>query len=232
MLFQVLEDEYTSEKSKQKKRHKLLKHRSSSDKRRSKSEDTKLSKSTDRNSEQGSKSEDTKTSKSSDRISGRDSMRDNTRIPTSSFNFKATMSRSERRLNDYERKVKSSMEARIPSLPNIRDAKEHRSVSNLSAPLGIAAYFNSDEQESGSEVDDVTSAAKKKRLRKRSKTKGARSAGSDYESSNVIDSGFEPSPRSSKIPKWRNMSDRGVNMTSVTQTIQTNIRRYVNYCIC
>lgn len=90
----------------------------------------------------------------------------------------------------------------------------------------MEAYFNSDvEQDSASEAEEVSSSTKKKRLRKRSKTKGAKSAGSDYESSNVIDSGFEPSPRSSKIPKWRNMSDRGVNMTSVTQTIQTNIRR-------
>lgn len=47
------------------------------------------------------------------------------------------------------------------------------------------------------------------------------------ENSDMLDSGFEPSPRSSRIPRRRACSTKPeVNMTTVTQTVQANIRRY------
>ncbi|XP_063919125.1 ankyrin repeat domain-containing protein 12 isoform X2 [Zophobas morio] len=148
---------------------------------------------------------------------------------------KTHLSKSDKYLNVPDRKTKSSMESRVPSLPNINESKDRikeppRSDSNLSAPLLASAY--SDEEITASDVEEEeeeqerSSATRRKKLKRKSKTREAKSAGSDYESSNVIDSGFEPSPRSSRIPKWKNMSERGVNMTSVTQSIQSNIRRY------
>lgn len=121
-------------------------------------------------------------------------------------------------------------ETRI-SLPNLLEERRYKNGSRTdfsALPLPpsmrqLAAY--SDNERSASDVEEVTrSAARRRRLRKRMK-RDSRSAGSDYESSNLIDSGFEPSPRSSRIPKWKNMSERGVCMTSVTQSIQSNIRR-------
>lgn len=148
------------------------------------------------------------------------------KIPTSLT--KNQLSKSDKYLNIPDRKTKSSMESRVPSLPNINDRlKEHpRCESNMSAPLLESIY--SDNEKASVSGEEDPSALRRKKVKKRSKTRESRSAGSDYESSNVIDSGFEPSPRSSRIPKWRNMSERGVNMTSVTQSIQSNIRRYIN----
>lgn len=103
------------------------------------------------------------------------------------------------------------------------DRHQFRSASNISMPL---TAYSDNEKGSGSDLDSTAEAniGRKKRFKKRPRTRG-KSAGSDYDS-NVIDSGFEPSPRSIKVPKWRNVSERGVNMTSVTQSIQTNIRRF------
>lgn len=154
------------------------------------------------------------------------------------------LSKSERQLDTLmERdRRKPEIETRIPSLPNIHASTRDRYVfqscpskikctilnrpdSNQSAPVLPSMYSDN---ESGSDYEDARlSPTKKKKVKKRPKTRRreSRSAGSDYESSNLIDSGFEPSPRSSRIPKWKNMSERGVNMTSVTRSIQNNIRR-------
>lgn len=131
------------------------------------------------------------------------------KIPTPRFDVKPRLSKSERHLDKYD-----------------QTSSEHlRTESNMSAPMRGSVYSDN-ERGSGSDMEEsVSSATRKKRLKKRGKTRGSKSAGSDYESSNLIDSGFEPSPRSSRHPKCKNMSDRGVNMASVTQTIQTNIRR-------
>ncbi|EFA06237.1 hypothetical protein TcasGA2_TC009087 [Tribolium castaneum] len=145
---------------------------------------------------------------------------------------KSQLSKSDKYLNVPERKIKSSMESRVPSLPNINETKdrvkEHpRCESNMSAPLLESIYSDNDKASASDlEEEPSESAFKRKKVKRKAKMREARSAGSDYESSNVIDSGFEPSPRSSRIPKWKNMSERGVNMTSVTQSIQSNIRRY------
>lgn len=146
---------------------------------------------------------------------------------------KTILSKSDRHLDkthlSEKRALQGVLDARIPSLPNIHQAKDRlkeppRSESNMSAPLLASLY--SDESMSDMEHESKSLVARnKKRVKKRPKVRDARSAGSDYESSNLIDSGFEPSPRSTRIPKWRNISDRGVNMTSVTQNIQSNIRR-------
>ncbi|KAG5891757.1 hypothetical protein JTB14_012491 [Gonioctena quinquepunctata] len=146
------------------------------------------------------------------------------KIPTPLFN--STLSKSDRHLNEAKRDP--NYDIRVPSLPNISDGKHEptRCESNMSAPLQKLAYSDN-ERGSFSEGDEQLQVTKsKRRVKKRSKTRESRSAGSDYESSNLIDSGFEPSPRSTRIPRWKNMSERGVNMTSVTQNIQSNIRRY------
>ncbi|KAF2904745.1 hypothetical protein ILUMI_01433, partial [Ignelater luminosus] len=174
-----------------------------------------------------SQSEENKVVKISEQVSYKEHERlRRSKIPTPVMNLKTPLSKSDKHL---DRSAFSGEEPRVPSLPNIRDSKDGnlrqtRSVSNLSAPLAASTYSDND-HETGSE-EEISSATRRKRLRKRSKTRSSKSAGSDYESSNLIDSGFEPSPRSSRIPKWKNMSERGVNMTSVTQTIQSNIRRY------
>ncbi|XP_066157611.1 inversin isoform X2 [Euwallacea fornicatus] len=149
--------------------------------------------------------------------------------------FQTPLSKSDRQLDrllEKEKKRLPDIETRIPSLPNIHETTKDRFFredSNLSAPV-LPSMYTDNERGSASDFEDDTrlSSTKKKKVKKRPKTRRreSRSAGSDYESSNLIDSGFEPSPRSSRIPKWKNMSDRGVNMTSVTRSIQTNIRRY------
>ncbi|KAF7280693.1 hypothetical protein GWI33_005550 [Rhynchophorus ferrugineus] len=158
------------------------------------------------------------------------------KIPTPIF--QTPRSKSERyldRLGDESRRLQNGIDARVPSLPNINASSRERFVrdpvrpdSNLSAPI-VPAYSDHD-RDSMTDIEDDAhlSPAKRKKVKKKAKTKRreSKSAGSDYESSNLIDSGFEPSPRSSRIPKWRNMSDRSVNMNSVTRSIQTNIRRY------
>lgn len=119
------------------------------------------------------------------------------------------------------------------SLPNLLDERRYggaAKTADLSSlpppPSSLRQPAYSDNERSASDAEEVTrSATRRRRLRKRMK-RDSRSAGSDYESSNLIDSGFEPSPRSSRIPKWKNMTERGVCMTSVTQSIQSNIRRY------
>ncbi|CAH0550681.1 unnamed protein product [Brassicogethes aeneus] len=124
-----------------------------------------------------------------------------------------------------ERKSKSSLEVKVPSLPHLGDNRIHfmtRSNSNMSAPH-LTSLF-SDHEEQDSEEADGEHRRTRKRIKRRSRVRESKSAGSDYD--NLIDSGFEPSPRSSRIPKWKNMSERGCNMKTVTQTIQTNIRRY------
>nr|XP_023022451.1 ankyrin repeat domain-containing protein 12 isoform X1 [Leptinotarsa decemlineata] len=142
---------------------------------------------------------------------------------------KSTLSKSDRHLNEIRRDPE--IDHRVPSLPNITDVKHRldeppRCDSNMSAPL-LKSVYSDNERDSFSEGDEPRIVTKnKRRVKKRTKTRESRSAGSDYESSNLIDSGFEPSPRSTRIPKWKNMSERGVNMTSVTQNIQNNIRRY------
>ncbi|KAF5280347.1 hypothetical protein FQR65_LT03156 [Abscondita terminalis] len=150
------------------------------------------------------------------------------KIPTP-INLKTPLSKSDKYLERYEKQDYPGIDVRVPSLPNIYDPKDttvrhQRSISNLSAPL--ASTYSDNDRETGSDVEDVCSETRKKKLRKRSKTRNAKSAGSDYESSNIIDSGFEPSPRSTRLPKSKHITTRGVNMTSVTQTIQSNIRRY------
>lgn len=126
---------------------------------------------------------------------------------------------------EKDRNIQSSCETHI-SLPLLPE--KTRSESNLSAPH-LGSMYSDNEQKTDSnseELDVVSSAGKKKKFKKRSKARlGTKSAGSDYESSVLIDSGFEPSPRSSRIPKRKVMTERSVNMTSVTQSIQTNIRR-------
>lgn len=134
------------------------------------------------------------------------------------------------RLEKYERKTKSSMETRVPSLPNIDDKAQFRVIprsdSNLSAPL-LTSLYSDNERGSASDFEEErrSSSVRRRRTKRRPKTRESRSAGSDYESSNLIDSGFEPSPRSTRVHRWKNMTDRGVNMKTVTQTIQSNIRR-------
>lgn len=136
---------------------------------------------------------------------------------------------SRTRSRSLTREPRSSLDTHGITLPVLAESKL-RSESNLSAP-NLSSVYSDNEQKSASnsEVDDiVSSASRKRRFKKRAKMRiGSKSAGSDYESSNLIDSGFEPSPRSSRIPKRKVMSERGVNMISVTQNIQSNIRRYV-----
>lgn len=124
-------------------------------------------------------------------------------------------------------RIQSSCETHI-SLPLLPE--KARSESNLSAPHLLSSMYSDGEQKTDSAsdgfIDDLSSASRKKKLKKRSRVRlGSKSAGSDYESSVLIDSGFEPSPRSSRIPKRKVVSERGVNMTTVTQSIQSNIRR-------
>lgn len=136
------------------------------------------------------------------------------KIPTPIRDLKPRLSKSDKHLD------------RVPFLSDLRqDSKNLRSESSMTAPIH-ASTFSDNDRDSISDMEEmVSSATRRKRLKKRIKTRESKSAGSDYESSNLIDSGFEPSPRSSRLPKWKNMSERGVDMTSVTQTIQTNIRR-------
>uniref|UniRef100_A0A6P7FWT9 Ankycorbin n=1 Tax=Diabrotica virgifera virgifera TaxID=50390 RepID=A0A6P7FWT9_DIAVI len=144
--------------------------------------------------------------------------------------FKSNLSKSDRHLNQSYRET--NLDTRIPSLPNIRDERHMmrepmRCDSNMSAPLLTSMLSDKDRDSISDLEDEKRNITKSKRfVKRRSKTREARSAGSDYESSNLIDSGFEPSPRSTRVPKWKNMTERGVNMISVTQNIQTNIRRY------
>ncbi|XP_031357739.1 uncharacterized protein LOC116181499 [Photinus pyralis] len=149
------------------------------------------------------------------------------KIPTPISNLKSPLSKSDRYL-ERSKQDRTGIDIRVPSLPNIYTAKgmelkETRPVSNISAP--IASTYSDNDKETGSDGDEMGSANRRKKLRKRSKGRNAKSAGSDYDS-NLIDSGFEPSPRSTRLPKSKHMTERGVNMTSVTQTIQSNIRRY------
>nr|CAH7738336.1 unnamed protein product [Callosobruchus chinensis] len=98
------------------------------------------------------------------------------------------------------------LDTRVPSLPNIHGQqmlKEPvRCESNLSAPI-IPSMYSDNERDSA--TDEEEQLKPRKRVKRRSRTRDSKSAGSDYESSNLIDSGFEPSPRSTRIPKWRNM---------------------------
>lgn len=136
------------------------------------------------------------------------------KIPTPIKDLKRYLSKSDRHLGHSNQ---------IPILRDLhQDSKNLRSESSMTAPIHASTYSDDD----GSDIEEIlSSATRRKRLRKRTKARESKSAGSDYESSNLIDSGFEPSPRSSRLPKWKNVSERGVDMTSVTQTIQTNIRR-------
>nr|XP_022914006.1 ankyrin repeat domain-containing protein 12 [Onthophagus taurus] len=134
-----------------------------------------------------------------------------TKIPI--FNLRKDLSKSDRYLdrcgeNDLDK-------ISLPNLPRENGLNQIRKITS--------AY--SDNDRTPSDIEDGTPTARRRRLRKRM-NRDSRSAGSDYESSNLMDSGFEPSPRSTKIPRWKNMTERGVNMSSVTQTIQSNIRRY------
>lgn len=134
---------------------------------------------------------------------------------------------SRTRSRSLTREPRSSLDTHGITLPVLSESKL-RPESNLSAPNLSSVYSDNEHKSaSNSEVDDiVSSASRKRRFKKRTKMRiGSKSAGSDYESSNLIDSGFEPSPRSSRIPKRKVMSERGVNMISVTQNIQSNIRR-------
>lgn len=147
---------------------------------------------------------------------------------------KSILSKSDRHLDkthlSEKRALQGVLDTRVPSLPNIHQGKGRlkeppRSESNMSAPPPASLYSDNESISDAEHESRSLVARNKKRVKKRPKVRDARSAGSDYESSNLIDSGFEPSPRSTRIPKWRNMSDRGVNMASVTQNIQSNIRR-------
>ncbi|XP_060536632.1 ankycorbin [Cylas formicarius] len=155
------------------------------------------------------------------------------KIPTPTF--RTHLSKSERQLDRLEADDARRMEPKVPSLPDIHRGtnsglnEPQRPDSILSAPIRAYAYSDV-ERGTESDIDDKerSSPTRRKKIKRKSRMRHreSRSAGSDYESSNLIDSGFEPSPRSTRISKWRNMSDRGVTMTSVTKTIQTNIRRY------
>lgn len=152
------------------------------------------------------------------------------KIPTPVF--ANNLSKSDKYLDRVHGDQKSDrLDVKVPSLPNIYDEKnrpiELRSESNMSAPVHTSIYSDI-ERDSASGGEQTRSTTKSKRkIKRKSRTRDSRSAGSDYESSNLIDSGFEPSPRSTRIPRWKNMTERGVNMTSVTQNIQNNIRRLV-----
>ncbi|CAH1954882.1 unnamed protein product [Acanthoscelides obtectus] len=145
------------------------------------------------------------------------------KIPTPLYRNK--LSKSDRYLDQSH--LDQHLDTRVPSLPNIHGQQllkePSRCESNLSAPI-MPSMYSDNERGSGSDEEDRLKT--RKRVKRRSRTRDSKSAGSDYESSNLIDSGFEPSPRSTRIPKWRNMSERGVDMTSVTQNIQSNVRRY------
>ena len=146
------------------------------------------------------------------------------KIPTPVRTLRREISTSDKHLD----RVKGSYEdltARVPSLPNLMEGTD-RKRRQVSIHSRHVMYSDNERSASEAEAEVTRGSFRKKRLKKRMK-RDSRSAGSDYESSNVIDSGFEPSPRSSRIPKWRNMTERGVNMSSVTQTIQSNIRRFV-----
>lgn len=150
------------------------------------------------------------------------------KIPTPIKTLRRELSISDQHL---DRSLDEDGEDTRISLPNLVDESRYNNggITDITtlppAPTHRRQSAYSDNERSASDVEEVTrSATRRRRLRKRMK-RDSRSAGSDYESSNLIDSGFEPSPRSSRIPKWKNMSDRGVCMTSVTQSIQSNIRR-------
>ncbi|XP_045466951.1 ankycorbin isoform X2 [Harmonia axyridis] len=183
-------------------------------KTRRRSEKNKLSK-------QRSKSEENETK-------GKNETYRKSKIPTALG--KTMLSKSEKYLNRID-KENVELNHRIPSLPEMNELNNtmnetYRSRSTTSARRRVSIY--SDEKGSGSEDGEEKTRlpSRRRKIRKRSHRRDSRSAGSDYESSNVIDSGFEPSPRSVRVPKWKNMTERGVNMTSVTQSIQSNIRRY------
>ncbi|KAL3285618.1 hypothetical protein HHI36_000146 [Cryptolaemus montrouzieri] len=184
--------------------------------------ETKLESSRPKLKKQRSKSEENKPSK------GKASIKPS-KIPTALG--KTILSKSDRYLNEIDATESSNLDRKIPSLPNMNEGKirtrdPYRSQSNISTRRMTSIF--SDDKGSGSE--DLEEArrisSRRRRTKRRSHRRDSRSAGSDYESSNVIDSGFEPSPRSTRMPKWKNMSERGVNMTSVTQSIQSNIRRF------
>ncbi|CAG9856192.1 unnamed protein product [Phyllotreta striolata] len=150
------------------------------------------------------------------------------KIPTPLLT-KRPLSKSDRNLHQTYKET--DLDLRVPSLPNISRARSTRCSSNADKkPPRCTSNVDKhpDSLDSDADVDDAPKGKNKRLVKRRSKaSRGSRSAGSDYESSNLIDSGFEPSPRSTRAPpKWRNVSDRGVNMTTVTQTIQSNIRRY------
>ncbi|KAL1500744.1 hypothetical protein ABEB36_006189 [Hypothenemus hampei] len=148
------------------------------------------------------------------------------KIPTPIFN--TPLSKSARHLDKLS--VRAEQRETVSStLPRI-NTKKSRPESLLSVRNNLAY---SEGGSGGSDLEEVkrsVSPTRRKKIKKhRTKTRRreSRSAGSDYDSSNLIDSGFELSPRTSRIPtKWKNVSERGVNMTSVTRNIQNNIRRY------
>lgn len=137
------------------------------------------------------------------------------------------LSKSERSLNRIVKNVE--LNKKIPSLPEVNNLRNdmnetYRSQSNMQTRRGVSIF--SDDKGTGSEDEEKERVpTRRRKVKRKTHRRDSRSAGSDYESSNVIDSGFEPSPRSVRVPRWRNMSERGVNMTSVTQNIQSNIRR-------
>lgn len=160
----------------------------------------------------------------------RQSKRDQSRIKRSKIPTPTINNRLSRSDKQIDANIKN-LNGRIPSLPNIHTSgKDYlkeplpRCESNMSAPL-LTSVYSDNERYGDSEVDEKekNGSVRKKKLRKRPKTRESKSAGSD---SNVVDSGFEPSPRSSRVTKAKNISARGVNMTSVTQSIQSNIRRF------
>lgn len=153
------------------------------------------------------------------------------KIPTPLF--KSHLSKSDKYLDKNLKKHEDniSLNTHFLSLPNLqydnRIVEEaFPSKSNTSDPP-ITFLYSDDDRDSLTDPDDFHHNKNKTKrfIKKRTKHRERRSAGSDCESSNLIDSGFEPSPRNIKMGKWIKTSDRGVNMKSVTQSIQRNIRR-------
>lgn len=151
-----------------------------------------------------------------------------------------------RELSKSERDVrrmkgdKDGMRKKMPSLPNLSQRGNGRDGS----------HYSDDDRHSISDLEDTfppersssRNSRTKRLMKRRSRSRTSKSAASlrqdggqqdgvhsDYESSNIVDSGFEPSPRSvgrALGQRQRVVSDRGVNMLTVTQSIQSNIRRY------
>lgn len=152
------------------------------------------------------------------------------KIPTASL--KNYLSNSDKYLdkkvtkNECEEPVKPNFPSLHLQYDNKLFKEPFRSKYNISGPPKTSVSSNN-ERDSLTDLDDVchNKNRTKRFIKKRSKHRETRSAGSECESSNLLNSGSEPSPRNIEIGKWKYTSEKGVNMKSVTQSIQRNIRR-------